>query len=389
MPEPTRFRFGDFLLDAGNRSLQRAGAPVALNARYFDALVLLVRAHGQMVGKQRLFDEVWTGRVVTDAALSQCIKDVRRALGDDAANPRFVRTVAGHGYSFIAAVQAESPAAGRASTPPAASPDPVGAPLALAQAQAAVAASASTGSRTPIGAAVRAPRWLIEGAVATLGGGAAGLLGGLLYGSALAVAAPARGVGSLSVLLVLVALSVGVGLVAAFGTGFGLALGRQLGAGPVWPLAGAATGGLVVGGLVNLLGTDAFTLLVGKAPAGLTGGLEGAAIGLALAAGLALGGVDRSGTGWRPAAWAAAGTGLAGALVALAGGSLMATSLARIAIAFEHSRLDLRPLGDLFGEPQLGVVAQLALGAVEGAIFGGCVAAALVRLPRRSTGQRS
>jgi DNA-binding winged helix-turn-helix (wHTH) protein len=381
VPEPTRFRFGEFLLDTGNRSLQRAGAPVALNARYFDALVLLVREHGQMVGKQRLFDDVWAGSVVTDAALTQCIKEVRRALGDDAANPRFVRTVAGHGYSFIAAVQVDSPAAGYGSTMPAASADPAPAPLDSAPAVAAASTLANT--RPPIGAAAKAPRWLLEGAVATLGGGAAGLLGGLLYGSALAVAAPARGVGSLSVLLVLVALSVVVGLVAAFGTGFGLALGRHLGAGPGWSLAGAATGGLAVGGLANLLGTDAFTLLVGKAPDGLTGGLEGAAIGLALAAGLVLGGGGRTGTGWRPAAWAAACTGLAGALVALAGGSLMATSLARIAIAFDHSRLDLRPLGGLFGQPQFGVVAQLGLGALEGAIFGGCVAAALLLLRRR------
>src|SRR5688572_13993974 len=99
---PSRTRFGDFVLDAANRTLLRGGAEVSLNARYFDALALLVREHGRLVPKQRLFDEVWAGSVVTDAALTQCIKEIRRQLGDDATDPTFVRTVPGHGYTFIA-----------------------------------------------------------------------------------------------------------------------------------------------------------------------------------------------------------------------------------------------------------------------------------------------
>lgn len=105
MAPAQRFLFDDFLLDVGNRSLLRGGSLVELNPRYFDALALPVRAQGALVGKQRFMDEVWGDTVVTDAALTQCIKDVRRALGDDAANPRFVRTVPGHGYRFIAPVR--------------------------------------------------------------------------------------------------------------------------------------------------------------------------------------------------------------------------------------------------------------------------------------------
>lgn len=384
MSAATRHRFDDFLLDTGNRSLLRDGQPVPLNARYFDALALLVREHGRLVGKRRLFDEVWAGSVVTDAALTQCITAIRRALGDEAAKPRFVRTVAGHGYSFIAPVQADvvpdAPRPGSASagfgatavrspSPPHDSPEDA-------------AAGSPAASRTAA-PATALPRWLIDGAAATLGGGAAGLLGGLLYGSALAVAAPAQGVGSLSVLLVLIALSVLVGLAGAFGVGFGMAIGQRLASGPVPRLAGAALGGLAVGGLANLLGSDAFTLLVGAAPAGLTGGLEGAAIGLAVAAGLLLGGGADARNPWHPVAGTAASTGVAGALVALAGGSLMATSLARIAVAFDASRLDLSPLGRLFGEPQFGPLVQAALGATEGAIFGGCVSGALALVRRR------
>jgi hypothetical protein len=160
--------------------------------------------------------------------------------------------------------------------------------------------------------------------------------------------------------------------------GFGLASGRLAGKGPGWLLAGAAAGGLIVGGLARLLGSDAFTLLVGQAPAGITGGLEGAAIGFAVAAGLVLGGGPEAPRPGRPALIAALTTGLAGALVPLAGGSMMATSLARVAAAFEGSRLDMAPLGQLFGEPRLGMLAQSVLGAVEGAVFGGCVVAALL-----------
>src|SRR5690606_9256294 len=72
MSRACRHRFADFVLDIHNRSLERAGVPVALNARYFDALALLVREHGQLVGKQRFFEEVWRDAVVTDAALTQC-----------------------------------------------------------------------------------------------------------------------------------------------------------------------------------------------------------------------------------------------------------------------------------------------------------------------------
>ena len=95
------FRFDDFYLDASNRQLSRGGEPVALNSKYFDVLLLLVSRSGQLVAKQRIFDEVWDGVFVTDAALTQCIKDIRKQLGDDASSPRYIKTVPKHGYIFI------------------------------------------------------------------------------------------------------------------------------------------------------------------------------------------------------------------------------------------------------------------------------------------------
>src|SRR5712691_106338 len=95
------YRFDDFYLDARNRRLSRGGQNIALNSKYFDVLLLLVSRNGQLVEKQRIFDAVWDGVFVTDAALTQCIKDIRKQLGDDAANPRYIKTVPKHGYVFI------------------------------------------------------------------------------------------------------------------------------------------------------------------------------------------------------------------------------------------------------------------------------------------------
>src|ERR671912_1370790 len=99
------FRFERFTLDPGDRQLRRDGAPVELNARYLDALTLLVREAGKLVSKDRFLEEVWSGVPVTDEALTQCIKTLRRQLGDDAGNPRFIETVPKHGYRFIAPVE--------------------------------------------------------------------------------------------------------------------------------------------------------------------------------------------------------------------------------------------------------------------------------------------
>jgi DNA-binding winged helix-turn-helix (wHTH) protein len=99
--EAAGYRFDDFYLDAANRRLLRGQEVVALNSRYFDVLLLLVSQSGRLVEKQRIFDEVWDGVFVTDSALTQCIKDIRRQLGDDAARPRYIKTVPKHGYIFI------------------------------------------------------------------------------------------------------------------------------------------------------------------------------------------------------------------------------------------------------------------------------------------------
>src|SRR5262245_56685845 len=173
------FRFEGFVLDPGNRRLSRDGDPVELNARYLDALVLLAGEQGRLVSKDRFLTEVWRGIPVTDEALTQCIKTLRRQLGDDAANPRFIETVPKHGYRFLAPVErggGEPAVAGEV-----AAREP--APLPLTPWQ----------------------RFLLLGVAGMIGGGTAGLTGGLLYGFA-GVSTPVQpGVGGLSVLLVVTA----------------------------------------------------------------------------------------------------------------------------------------------------------------------------------------
>jgi DNA-binding winged helix-turn-helix (wHTH) protein len=100
--QTTGYHFDSFYLDVDNRRLMCEGKSLGLTSRYFDVLLLLVSNSGKLVEKQRIFDEVWNGVFVTDAALTQCIKDIRRQLGDDASRPRYIKTVPKHGYVFIA-----------------------------------------------------------------------------------------------------------------------------------------------------------------------------------------------------------------------------------------------------------------------------------------------
>jgi DNA-binding winged helix-turn-helix (wHTH) protein len=102
-----RYRFGEFILSPRRRMLLRGGRPQALIPRYFDLLVFLIERRGEAVHRRDIFDRVWTDVIVSDSALSQAIRTIRRVLGDDSREPRFVRTVSRHGYQFVFADVAE------------------------------------------------------------------------------------------------------------------------------------------------------------------------------------------------------------------------------------------------------------------------------------------
>ena len=98
---PDRYRFGEFILSVRQRQLFRDGRTLPLIPRYFDLLVLLIERRPTAVSRTEIFDHVWADVVVSDGALSQAIRTLRRALGDDSREPIFIRTVSRHGYSFL------------------------------------------------------------------------------------------------------------------------------------------------------------------------------------------------------------------------------------------------------------------------------------------------
>lgn len=337
-------RFDQFTLDTQDRRLRRNGDPVELSARYFDALALLVRDAGTLVTKDRFLQEVWSGVPVTDEALTQCVKELRRALGDEAARPRFIETVPKHGYRFIAPVDA--------------------------------------GVAAPVQPQRRSWREvLLLGAAGTIGGGLAGFLGGLIYGFVGASQPLQLGPGALSVLLVILCLTIAVALMGGAGVSLGIAVARHIAARDWrWSVAGGAFGGLIVGAAVKLLGIDAFNLLFGRSPEGVTGALEGAILGGAVGFGAWL---ASHGSGLRRSASLAAVAGtIAGAVIPLLGGRLMAGSLVLLTRTFPNSRLRLDQIGTMFGERDFGQLSQIVSGALEGALFSGCVVGAMVLAQR-------
>lgn len=117
MPPPRRWRFAPFELDQAEQRLTRQGQTVPLTPKALALLALLLERAGHLVSKGELFDIVWAGRVVSDAALARVLRELRVALGDDANQPRFVQTAHGLGLRFVAAVDAEQPAAPAATAP--------------------------------------------------------------------------------------------------------------------------------------------------------------------------------------------------------------------------------------------------------------------------------
>jgi adenylate cyclase len=98
------YAFADCRFDLQRRQLWRGGAPIDLEPLVFDLLAYLVHHRERVVSKADLIAAVWNGRIVSDSALTTRINAVRRALGDDGAAQRLVRTVARRGVRFVGEV---------------------------------------------------------------------------------------------------------------------------------------------------------------------------------------------------------------------------------------------------------------------------------------------
>ncbi len=107
LQDDRRWRFGPFEADAGEHRLSRDGHVVPVTRKSFALLATLLGRPGRHFTKAELFETVWAGSVVTDAALSRAIRELRVALGDDAAAPRYIATAHGLGFRFVALVSLE------------------------------------------------------------------------------------------------------------------------------------------------------------------------------------------------------------------------------------------------------------------------------------------
>jgi DNA-binding winged helix-turn-helix (wHTH) protein len=92
-PERQVFRFEDVEVDLARGCVTRGGDEVHLRRKSFEVLAYLLAHPGRLITKNELFENVWNNTAVTDDVLVQCIKEVRRSLGDDPHRARFIKTV--------------------------------------------------------------------------------------------------------------------------------------------------------------------------------------------------------------------------------------------------------------------------------------------------------
>ena len=105
MPSVASYKFGPFVVDGGAYRLLRDGVNIPLSPKIIDLLLFLAARPSVLVSKDDLFRALWPDVAVTDNALTQAVSELRQALGDDPANPKYVQTVARRGYRFISPVE--------------------------------------------------------------------------------------------------------------------------------------------------------------------------------------------------------------------------------------------------------------------------------------------
>jgi len=346
-----RYRFAEFTLSPARRALFRGGKEVPLIPRYLDLLLLLVERRSVALHRQEIFDRVWSDVVVSDGALSQAVRTLRRTLMEDG-DRAFIRTVSRHGYQFVCPVVEEEdggddavPGAGSTpaeSPPPAGATDPIAAGLARLLDPAATDEALRDAAEElhALGTAealrrldrrpghargwahLRDSRWDVAGAGpvpllappacpaawaalaglrlrralrlagsrwagAAAGGAAAGALAGLLGGLAMAALGGSSAPSLLGALALVGALVAGVG---AAGVGGGLAAAEALVRS--WRTLALALLGAVSGGAVGLVArpvaSSLLDTLFGLGQPSIGGGWEGLCLGAAAGLGYGL-----------------------------------------------------------------------------------------------------
>jgi DNA-binding winged helix-turn-helix (wHTH) protein len=104
-----RYSFGDYVLDTQRHELHGAGEPIKLRRKVFQVLVYLLAHRDRVVSKPELLEQLWPDQFVGEATLTSTIKSLRQALGERGRTARFVRTLHGQGYRFVAAIEVGEP----------------------------------------------------------------------------------------------------------------------------------------------------------------------------------------------------------------------------------------------------------------------------------------
>src|ERR1700722_6299319 len=103
------YRCEDVEVDPSRGCLTRGGLEHHLRQQSFHLLLYMLERRQRLITKEELIENVWQGAAVTDNAVVQCIKEIRKALGDDPDEPRFIRTIHKLGYRCIASVSEVHP----------------------------------------------------------------------------------------------------------------------------------------------------------------------------------------------------------------------------------------------------------------------------------------
>jgi len=131
-PSTQIYRVGDLRIDAGRRVVSRGDVAIPLPKLSFDLLLVLIRSAPNVVSIDEFMERVWSGLVVSPETVSQRVKLLRDAIGDDPRDAKYVVGVRGSGYRLIADVTREEVVGPTAGTPPGKAPaTEVAEPMAL------------------------------------------------------------------------------------------------------------------------------------------------------------------------------------------------------------------------------------------------------------------
>ena len=114
---PGRFAFDRFELDLSSGRLTGPSGPIPLSPKALAVLEYLAARPGRLIAKDELMGAIWPGVFLSAGALKVCVSEIRRALGDDAREPRIIETAHRRGYRFIARVAGEAVANADAGAP--------------------------------------------------------------------------------------------------------------------------------------------------------------------------------------------------------------------------------------------------------------------------------